>query len=315
MLGALPLMLMLGVPASAAAAKPDSSPPPADSSPDILVEGHPLSEARQVERQARAITFPDDFHRNPIARFQDPVCPGIMGLPVDYAGLMVDRIRQDATLAGLDVAREGACTPNILVAFVRNGQVGLKEIAHTHGWLFESITAAEYRALLADPGPVHAWVNTVMRGRHGEAIYGGNPAAAVDAFRAPQLRLPAAHSHIYLPNRLDIQSAVVVIDLPAIEGLSTDQIADYVAMRAFARTRPVSGKGGIGTILSLFDPAGTPPSGLTPFDIAYLKGTYSVFANLPGAANLGAVREQYRKVVAEEEAKAAGGAGVEAPKE
>jgi hypothetical protein len=72
----------------------------------------------------------------------------------------------------------------------------------------------------------------------------------------------------------------VVMDQSAILGMSVQQIADYAAMRSFARTRvpKAEGNGALPpTILALFDaPAPLRPDGLTPADRAYLGALYKM---------------------------------------
>ena len=65
------------------------------------------------------------MHSEPLARFQDPICPGILGLPRGFAEAMVDRIRFDARRLRIDAAAEtvlslfdpGGARPAELTAF------------------------------------------------------------------------------------------------------------------------------------------------------------------------------------------------------
>ena len=61
-----------------------------------------------------------------------------------------------------------------------------------------------------------------------------------------------------------VYSAIVVVDLTQIEGLTFGQVADYVAMVGLTQIRPNSELGDISTILGLFSTSGTDRSkGLT----------------------------------------------------
>ena len=69
-------------------------------------------------------------------------------------------------------------------------------------------------------------------------------------------------------------AAVVVVELDALGGLTVTQLADYAAMRAFARTDPRRLKGtGAPTILSAIEaPMNSPvPLTLTEWDLAFLQ--------------------------------------------
>jgi hypothetical protein len=82
-----------------------------------------------------------------------------------------------------------------------------------------------------------------------------------------------------LPAEPTFASAVVLLELEALNGLTTTQIADYAALRAFARTDPDRvTELGTPTILTLFhDRASgrTPPSALTSWDASFLQALYA----------------------------------------
>jgi hypothetical protein len=170
-------------------------------------------------------------------------------------------------------------------------QADVKTIRKKRGYLFAGISMEELNELSADRGPVHAWVNTIVRTRDGEFVRGN-----ADAGDIPVVNAPMADSHIFLATRLDIASSVVVIDIAAIDGMSVDQIADYAAMRSLARTRPPKNGAALDTILSLFDAQGPRPAELTRFDLAYLRSINGSLANLPAFAKLGAVTGAIRKI-------------------
>lgn len=271
--------------------------------PDIVVTAREAAAPAAVHRQAIAITrMDDDPYRMPLAQYQEPLCPGIMGMARDNASFMIDRLRFVAARAGMRVAKDG-CSPNLLVIVTRDVRATIAELVRRRGHLFAQMNAPEIDALIADPGPVRAWTITSVRTRDGLALIGGQGANSANA--TPVLQMWAAHSKIYLTNRLDIQSAVVMIDLAAIEGRPVVQIADYVAMRGLARTRPARGDAAVGTILSLFEPGAQPPLELTAFDLAYLQSVYGSPPNLPAVAKLGAVPAALRRA---DQAGAQGGA-------
>jgi hypothetical protein len=235
----------------------------------------------------------EDFYSAPLAQFQQRVCPGIIGLPVDMAEIMVSRIRDNAERLGIDTARLGECQPNILVAFVLSGQKEVKALARTRGYVFANIEVSELKELLADKGPVHAWNSTQRMTRDGMPVGAGAEVTG----QPPVVQVPIADSHINFATRLDIAQSVVLIDVAAIDGMSVVQLADYVTMRALARTLPASGDAAASTILSLFDKSAPAPRELTPFDQGYLRGIYRSQGNLPASAKLGAVPREIKRVL------------------
>jgi hypothetical protein len=260
---------------------------------EIVVTGKALPPPEEVKKQAKTITRMDDFFTAPLAQLQEKVCPGVLGLPADMAGIIVDRMRWNAERVGLKVAKEGKCQPNILVAFVLNGQREVKALSDTKPWAFRDVPDQDVRELLADAGPVHAWSSTQTKTRD------GMPVAKSDSmFDPPVVQTTISDSRIFFATRLDIAQSVVVIDIKAIDGMAVVQLADYATMRAFARTRPAGSDSSASTILSLFDKSGPAPRELTPFDLGYLSAIYKSQGNLPASAKIGAIPKEIKKQLA-----------------
>ena len=274
------------------------SPPPTDTDRDILVTGRLQDEPSrsEVSRQARAVTRPQNMYHGPLARFEDRLCPGIMGLKPDYAALMIDRIRYNAEALDLWMGDEEGCTPNFIVAFVEDGQGQLAALEREHGYLFEELSVSERQELLAETGPVRVWTTTAMRSRDGMPI--GRAQGLTDP---PVVSMWSAHSKIYLAVREDITQVVVVFDKGQIAGKSLVQLADYATMRGLARTQPVEDDPTMDTILTLFH-SSAPPARMTEFDAAYLAALYDGIPNIAGITKLLGVNRQLRL----QEAEAAG---------
>lgn len=260
---------------------------------EIVVTGKALPEPEEVKKQAKTITKMDDFFTAPLAQLQEKVCPGVMGLPADIAGIIVDRIRWNAERVGLKPAKEGKCQPNILIAFVLNGQMEVKALADTRPWVFRDVPDPDVKEMLADAGPVHAWSSTQTMTRDGMPV-----AKSESMFDPPVVQTTISDSHIFFATRLDIAQSVVVIDMKAINGMSVVQLADYATMRAFARTRPVGADSAASTILALFDKSAPAPRELTSFDLGYLSAIYKSQGNLPASAKIGAIPKEIKKQLA-----------------
>ncbi|WP_404713000.1 hypothetical protein [Sphingomonas sp. MMS24-J13] len=290
-----PAWPMVALIASAALAQAPSAPPrPTD---DIVVTGT-RDTPRKIEQTAWAMTPHRDLYHEPLAQFQTPVCPGVIGMPPEYAAMMIARIRAVAQMAKVRLDRE-KCKANLLVIFTPGGQAALQDIRNKRPWPLEGIDRAELydlatdpdlRELAAQPGPVHVWVSTETRGRLGEMLSGRG-----DGDEPAMLKTANAQSHIYLAARQDIVASVILIDIPALNGLHVRQVADYVAMRGLAQTRPPGQRGKVGTILSLFDKGAIPPLEMTTFDLAYLRAVYGQIPNLPGSAKITQVAYEVKK--------------------
>jgi hypothetical protein len=258
----------------------------------IVVSGRrdPPPTTGKVHEQARTITRADSFFEEPLARFNKPVCPGVMGLPVELATVLADRIRYNVERVGGRLAEAGNCTPNLVVAFTGDGKADLQRMVAERGSFLADIPWSERQALLREPGPVYAWNITSSRTRDGVLVKGDKTFGTT-----PTMNLQSANSLLLLPNRVDIELSIVLIDVLATDGLPVPWIADYATMRGLVRTRPVAGDTSFSTILGLFHTEGPHPGGLTTFDLAYLKSIYGSLPNLTAGAVLGDLPGEMRK--------------------
>ena len=251
---------------------------------------------RDVNRQARDISdITGDIYDRPLARIEDRLCPGVIGLRQDAAELMVDRIRWNAERLDMWMADDAKCSPNLIIAFVADGKAQIAELQDKQPWLFQTLTIPERRALLEEDGPVRVWTTAQMRTRDGMPI-----SRRENLTDPPVVSMWMAHSKIYLTVREDITQVVVLFDSDAVRGKTVIQLADYATMRSFARTRPVQGDAALDTILALFDPDHPSPDGMTEFDQAYLRSLYKWIPNLPAASKLLGVNAELGRVIEEQ---------------
>jgi hypothetical protein len=219
--------------------------------------------------------------QEPLARFEDALCPGVLGLRQDAAEQMVGRLRANAEMLGLRMADNGDCQANFIVGFVDDGQAFLSELQDRSGYIFAEMTRDERVALLSDPGPARALLRVRARTRDGMPI-----ARRESLSQLPTTTMWMAHSKIYSATRNDIISAIVLFDRDAVRGLNLTQLADYATFRALAHRLPGPEAGGQATILTLFDGGEARPVEMTAFDRAYLGQLYTGLANLPAPAKL-----------------------------
>lgn len=286
--------------ASAGAQDGEAPAPAARADDDIVVTGERPSRG-EVSRQARDVTdIGSDIRDRPLARIEDRLCPGVIGLKRYAAELMIDRIRWNGERLDMWMADGTGCAANLIIAFVDDGQATIAELVDNQPWLFETLARHERVALLAERGPVRVWTTAQTRTRDGMPI-----ARRENLTHPPVVQMAMAHSKLYLTIREDITQVVVLFDREGVRGKSIIQLADYATMRGFARTRPAAGDASLDTILALFDPAHEPPPGLTDFDQAYLRSVYNEIANLPAAMKLLDVSDELDRVM-DEQAAAAG---------
>jgi len=266
---------------------------------DIVVTGKADQPTKgEISKQARTVTRKQDLHDLPLARFEDRLCPGVIGLKPEFASLLIDRIRYNAKQADLRLGDDSKCSPNVVILFTEDGQAELSALEERRGYLFAPLPLHERRELLAETGPVRVWTTTQTK------LLNGMPVPKRENLTdIPVARMHAAHSKIYFATREDISFVVVAFDREGVRGKTLVQLADYATMRALARTVPAEGDQAMGTILGLFDDGAMPPEEMTEFDRAYLASLYDGMPNLPGATKVLGVNRQLRlQQAAEEEA-------------
>jgi len=236
---------------------------------DIIVTARPKPPIEVVRKRLRAITRRTGEQ---IARFNEPVCAGVIGLPQPYAARVVTRMMTVAKNAGAALAGP-RCRPNLTLVIVDDGRLLLTELKRQKPALFNALPAREVERALTEPGPARVITLTQLLSRDGRAqsldYTNGNTGMAGGA---PVLQVESA-SIVNMATRQDITGSLVLIDTAAALGKGLDQLADYAALRALAKTN-VSAHEDDDTILSLFSGQGTPPRGLTAFDAAFLKALY-----------------------------------------
>lgn len=237
----------------------------------IVVEGQKPDEL-QTLRQVRALSRDVDGN---LSRFESPVCPGVVGLPVSLAAAVVDRMRADVKAIGAELAPED-CTANLTVIVSENGSDLVNGLFEKSPQLFGYQSKTEIAALRTSKGPAWVWQTTQPKRADGMPVpmlgqvTPGGAQAKRRAYAVPNAKMSRLASTV----RQDTGLAFVVLSRSAIEGKTLTQIADYGVLRGLAGTTGnAADAAGSMSLAALFTPAA--PSELTDFDRAYLLGLYS----------------------------------------
>ena len=259
--------LAFALAASAGAAHAQTAPPAQDEQ-GIVVTGQKEVPPAVARRYVSGISSAIDGQ---LARFVDPVCPMVIGLPDEYADVVARRVRDAAVEAGADVPKNPKCAPNIIVIVANDADALVKQMRKEFPGMFAGLGDAQLRRALRD-GPVHVWNTAVIQNEDGI----GSKSTGIDRVGnsgAPVLQIKSA-SNINLSTQQAVVQSVVVLDSKALIDKSLAQIGDYVAMRTLAGARPPRNGTEADTILSLFDEGAIAPPGMTMIDRSYVAGIY-----------------------------------------
>lgn len=245
----------------------------------------------EVDREIRA--FVDALTIAPvggqISRFEArPVCPLAVGLSPAQREAVVARMRRVAEAAGIAVGG-AACTPNVLVIAAPDKRALIEGLEREHPYILGDLSDRDIRRLADSPGPAAAWqlqgppVNA--DGVELSTQDGAYTNRSIWA-RSPRIRAPA---------RPQFAASVVVVERSALVGLTTTQLADYAAMRAFAQTDPSQlADSAAPTILKVLEASmdSAVPITLTEWDLGFLRALYRGTDNLYAAAQRSEIRRR-----------------------
>lgn len=241
-----------------------------------------------------------------LGRWNQRICPGVVGAPQADAQFIIDQIARRAHDAGLQTGAAG-CLQNIIIVVAPNSDLFAQQLYAQRREMLVGVNGVESTSLGSEalqdfvntPRPIRWWhvSQTVMADGQeladtqaralqgsGAASAAANQAAAsgagmggasaegltgVNATRARGSRLNGS-------TRQDFSRAVIIIDSARTTGVALPTIADYVAFVALAQINPNVSAANYPTILNLFAsaPAGTRPTEMTSWDLAYLDALY-----------------------------------------
>lgn len=216
----------------------------------------------------------------PAARWEDGICPRVLGLAPAHARFVEKRLRSIAAAAEVPVART-PCRTNIGMLFTSDGPGTMRTVAARSPRRLAEVPAALRPALLDGPAPVRWWYSTERRGRHGEPLAnleppfvtgnGSSPGQVLPGNGDTQIMSQYGSSIVSTQSIRVLTGATVVVDVNRAAGRPLDAVADYAALVALAEVRP--GGAPDGSILALFE-GETAARELTARDRAFLRALY-----------------------------------------
>lgn len=243
---------------------------------------------REIADFVDAIT--DVPGRDQLTRFERAICPLVAGIPQARKDAVAQRMRQIATAAGIATGKPG-CSPNVLVLVTPDKKTLIEKFVKLYPGSMADLSKADRRALMDSTEPAVAWH---MKGppvdADGAEFGENNNGVTIN-------RVAGSASRITAMSRPQFGAAVVVIDSAELTGLTTTQLADYAAMRAFLDSDPAKIKGsGVSTILRILHAADDDevPMTLTEWDLNALRGFYSVNRNITAAAQRTGMRKEIK---------------------
>lgn len=233
----------------------------------IIIRGE---KKKEIAKALRQMIQPTDRGEQ-LARFEDKVCPMVIGMPRDWTAKMTQMIRDNIVAVGGKLEEPG-CKPNALAIFIDQPTELIAALHEEEPQLF-NMSPRAFDNFARLPGPIWSWHVTDLRDRDGNMVAqgssGGNDFAVIKN---------AAASRLYTNIREDMLGGFVVVDRPKTVGKTLRQIADVVTMHLLLDVKHDAGRRDKSSILSLFEPRGVNealPARFSSFDKGALTGFYT----------------------------------------
>jgi hypothetical protein len=263
-----PAAAQIGVRASTAA-EPESQ-------ESVVVQG----QRRQIAQALRKLIEPGDSDQ--LARFEDEICPMVIGMPKDWTASLTRMIRENVVAVGGKSGKPG-CTVNAAVIFIDQPLELIQALAKEEPGFF-NMTPRELAKFTAAPRPVASWHVTDTRGRDGEEL--NSVRSLVDPASGASLPVDSTAKvtrnmtagRLVSPVREDMLVGFAVFDRMATPGKSLRQLADIATMHLLLDVNQQAGERDPGSILSLFEARAegmAAPKRLSRFDRGALRGFYT----------------------------------------
>ncbi len=279
---------LLALASGVARAQTDASPLPQTVAPTVTVTAPKLE---QVPDLVQKFGVPDGKGR--LARWEDPVCPVVRGLPAAMDLTLEQRIRATAKAASILVAGPH-CAANVAVLITRTPKAAAESLVQHHRsilsgdsrWPFDRLRAA---AFVDADRPVRWWyISDSVPTNGGKAYTQAASPQQSAAFATNNLFGPPVIGNVVssrlLPATEEAFSRVVIIvDANQIVGLNLEQISGYLSMVSLAQVKPDADLEHVNTIMNMFADRATGrplPGDLTFWDRAYLGALYDTDAEI-----------------------------------
>jgi hypothetical protein len=286
----MPLMLALAA-AILAAPQPAPSQPPASSSDQAIVITGQKDTRKAISDFVGALTAVPSNKQ--LSRFEHSVCPAVFGLPKPQGDAVANRIRLVAKTVGIVVGGQH-CAANVVLLVTSDKKAFLEEL-HRHSADYFGLTDKQFSTLERQPGPAAAWQE------QGPAMTADGTDLTEDTTQGVVVnRTIDPSSRITVPVHPQFDASVVVVERKALLGLTTTQLADYVAVRALTGADPAKlGNSGAPTILHVLEvPIGSAaPITMTKWDFAFLNGYYDAHRDLRTGAQRSAITDSMSKEI------------------
>jgi hypothetical protein len=238
---------------------------------EVIVEG------TRPEIEKRAYTFVtgvthDGYRTKSLARWNQPICPLVAGIPVDQGEFILRGVSQAALAAGAPLGPED-CKANFHVVVTSDPDRLMVLWCKRAPRLFGGESPAAVRRVMGTPRPIRIWYNA-------QQVCGAGWTATADAggvigqmFAGGSCR--AKDTHLKFTAVRPISSVIVLVDFDDVQTMKLGALTDYISMVGLAEVDLDGNWGDAPTVLRLFsNTADLAAQRLSAWDRGFLKALY-----------------------------------------
>ncbi len=221
------------------------------------------------------------------ARFHDPVCVRVLGLPAQFDAFIAKRVVDLAREVKAPVDPSPSCRPNVNVIFTTKPQALLDDVAKHREVLFGYVLKAEAKKVRTFSRPIQAWYLTRAVDTNGNSmleVYDPAPCQSTGLPGTPPCDLKApplmgrAGSRLGNDMSTELVHSLILADSAKVADIKIGAVADYVAVLALARWEGLERCNAMPTILNLMADGCAPDevTEATATDRGLLAGLYAI---------------------------------------
>ena len=255
-----------------------AAPPPKPPLDTVEVVGHREKLGKEVLTFVSKLTQLDGVL---VSSWNIEVCPEVVADDPAHAEYIRQRLLEVAAEVPFAANPDATCRANLFVVVTNAPEEFIDGWKERDPGMF---IWRPRRGVSRSPEtlPVRTWHNVAVEGAGGAAPIRGIDASSSVGTKSSALReIPTTQSagggsRIVSTVSENLQSALVLVDTNKAAGVTLRQLADYIALVSFSKVDLEADFGQANSILRLFaaDDATVRPAGLTPWDLAFLRGLY-----------------------------------------
>lgn len=204
------------------------------------------------------------------ARWTEPVCVSVAGLPRDGGQLVADKVGSLAREVGLG-ARGPGCAPNVFIVVTPDPEAMIRQMAARSPKLVYGVPSSVLREIVDSQDAVRWITSTIVKSAKDDPIQSN---ALGVAGRGLAVLPQWGSSKIIASSKIVTTRITIVVDAKQLGGISYAQLSGYLGLATLSQSKVTTRKPPVDTLLTLFAPGETPPEDLTEFDMAYLRALY-----------------------------------------